>query len=846
MVRHTGLRSCVRVVVGGVWLSLVVAGGLSASAQSLGVSVDQFTQTGILLRQSTSGRVFNMPPTYNGWQLVSGWDAQVQADGMTYQDPASAEQLATAGGRVVPSGPWQPSFYEQNHWTGSGHAIQNGSTFWGSFLLSMPAWAGPWERVAVGLKVSDTDWSNVEYLWIGQFGSMMKMVSSEYLVDRQEVPIGPLPSADGEPTLVLFRVESTPSGLGTVSVWLNPPLSGPLPAPAAVLNNWNMRSGVQATAMRLNGYEGLSLDEVRLGPTAATVLPRRTFTWSSSDGGNGHRYELVASPTPLTWTQARDAAASMGGWLADLTSQAEHAFVTENLIGREAGWDFHVNEWGWYRLHGPWIGAHRQQSESLDHTGGWSWVSGEPWSFTSWDPLAASTDYRPSYDRVCLSLGWNQPSAASDWTITSDSGFDRIRGYVVEYPALPVGPAVPDVVITGELPYTVTLMATLPPGSTGLQWWRGGVPLTDGNQANSQTISGSATNELTIQGLNLDGLGEYEIRAIDDAGMPLSHRGRIRIDATQQSFVTCLHGMPIYRVFTAPSGAVTSEQARQHAASLGGRLATSDWIQHQQVIDAMTCDEALHTIDSRPFAAGPVGPWIGGVKTDGTSGWRWPNGAWVAGTSPWAPGMPRSLWEWDPAASMHLTPAAPGSSSMLWADMFASEEASSTLPNSYVVEWASPFEEPAEVIPVEGDCGGALALEVTLAAHGVVGSYLWFGPAGYLQDGTTPNGTVVSGSSTLRLELSPLAPGDAGYYFPIFVTQSGCGLQGAYFQVTVGECGTACPADFNQDGGIDGGDIDAFFGAWEAGDGAADVNQDGGVDFGDVDTFFVAWENGGC
>jgi hypothetical protein len=156
------VRSCVRVVVGGVWLPLVVAGGLSASAQSLGVSVDQFTQTGILLRQSTSGRVFNMPPTYNGWQLVSGWDAQVQADGMTYQDPASAEQLATAGGRVVPSGPWQPSFYEQNHWTGSGHAIQNGSTFWGSFLLSMPAWAGPWERVAVGLKVSDTDWSNVE------------------------------------------------------------------------------------------------------------------------------------------------------------------------------------------------------------------------------------------------------------------------------------------------------------------------------------------------------------------------------------------------------------------------------------------------------------------------------------------------------------------------------------------------------------------------------------------------------------------------------------------------------------------------------------------------------------
>ena len=58
--------------------------------------------------------------------------------------------------------------------------------------------------------------------------------------------------------------------------------------------------------------------------------------------------------------------------------------------------------------------------------------------------------------------------------------------------------------------------------------------------------------------------------------------------------------------------------------------------------------------------------------------------------------------------------------------------------------------------------------------------------------------------------------------------------------------GAACPADFNQDGGVDGGDVDAFFVAWEGGDSAADVNQDGGVDGGDVDVFFVAWENGGC
>ncbi len=55
-----------------------------------------------------------------------------------------------------------------------------------------------------------------------------------------------------------------------------------------------------------------------------------------------------------------------------------------------------------------------------------------------------------------------------------------------------------------------------------------------------------------------------------------------------------------------------------------------------------------------------------------------------------------------------------------------------------------------------------------------------------------------------------------------------------------------CPADFNQDGGIDGGDVSDFFAAWENGDASADVNLDGGVDGVDVSTFFAAWENGGC
>ena len=45
---------------------------------------------------------------------------------------------------------------------------------------------------------------------------------------------------------------------------------------------------------------------------------------------------------------------------------------------------------------------------------------------------------------------------------------------------------------------------------------------------------------------------------------------------------------------------------------------------------------------------------------------------------------------------------------------------------------------------------------------------------------------------------------------------------------------------------MDGADVSAFFGAWEAGLLSADVNQDGGVDGLDVGNFFCYWEQGYC
>jgi hypothetical protein len=120
----------------------------------------------------------------------------------------------------------------------------------------------------------------------------------------------------------------------------------------------------------------------------------------------------------------------------------------------------------------------------------------------------------------------------------------------------------------------------------------------------------------------------------------------------------------------------------------------------------------------------------------------------------------------------------------------------------------------------------------------------------------TPAGTTIAcggglATATVTPDNSPNADigisGCAGEFAVRCVVSDSCGsLASDPTLLFVVDCTPPCPADFNQDGGVDGSDIEAFFVAWEASDAAADVNLDGGVDGSDVETFFTAWEAGGC
>lgn len=73
--------------------------------------------------------------------------------------------------------------------------------------------------------------------------------------------------------------------------------------------------------------------------------------------GTGHWYQVVPLSSPTCWETCRDAAVSMGGYLATITSAAENDFIMS------------LNPPG---LHVAWIGGSDAEQEGV-----WKWVTGE-------------------------------------------------------------------------------------------------------------------------------------------------------------------------------------------------------------------------------------------------------------------------------------------------------------------------------------------------------------------------------------------------------------------------------------------------------------------------------------
>jgi hypothetical protein len=90
--------------------------------------------------------------------------------------------------------------------------------------------------------------------------------------------------------------------------------------------------------------------------------------WRVAEGGNGHWYAFTEDYA--RWPDARAQAQAMGGDLATITTAAENGFLTSSFAGRRF-----------------WLGGRRSQSNFSV----FEWVTGEPWSYSSWAPGEPNT-----------------------------------------------------------------------------------------------------------------------------------------------------------------------------------------------------------------------------------------------------------------------------------------------------------------------------------------------------------------------------------------------------------------------------------------------------------------------
>jgi hypothetical protein len=101
----------------------------------------------------------------------------------------------------------------------------------------------------------------------------------------------------------------------------------------------------------------------------ACVVGSYPVQWKVSEGGNGHWYRLVFDGHP-SWTEAKQLAEQLGGYLATLTSKSENDLGGVLSRGATA------------MLLGGF--QDRASQDYSEPAGGWRWITGEPWTFTNW------------------------------------------------------------------------------------------------------------------------------------------------------------------------------------------------------------------------------------------------------------------------------------------------------------------------------------------------------------------------------------------------------------------------------------------------------------------------------
>jgi hypothetical protein len=155
--------------------------------------------------------------------------------------------------------------------------------------------------------------------------------------------------------------------------------------------------------------------------------------------------------------------------------------------------------------------------------------------------------------------------------------------------------------------------------------------------------------------------------------------------------------------------------------------------------------------------------------------------------------------------------------------------------------------------PLTSSCGDEVRLRVSIASGYSGVSYRWFKNDVELANGSTPGGSVITGSDAVELVISGVTVGDAGEY-RCRVSNSCEETLSSSAQITVSGP-SCCAADLTSDGLVDDSDFQVFVIAYDLLDCAdpgmpagcsSDLNRDGLVDDLDFQAFVVAYDALGC
>jgi hypothetical protein len=166
---------------------------------------------------------------------------------------------------------------------------------------------------------------------------------------------------------------------------------------------------------------------------ASAATAAEPVEWRVQDGGNGHWYRYV-SDMSIGWDAAATQATLVGGHLATITSVSENSFVFNYLNSVSA----------WVDVRGPFLGGYQDRNATgySEPTGGWKWVTNEPWASTNWSAFgfdepnddfgvedALTTDNRFGGTAV-----WND-AAFNGYAGGSASAYRTASGYLIEWSA---------------------------------------------------------------------------------------------------------------------------------------------------------------------------------------------------------------------------------------------------------------------------------------------------------------------------------------------------------------------------------------------------------------------------